>query len=63
MLLLLITLPLIGCFVLAFVDKTQLHFIRNFSLFWSLVILNVSLSLLFFFDPASTQFQFLEINS
>lgn len=62
MLLFLIVLPIIGCFVLAFVDKTNTSFIRNFSLFWSLLILNVSVSFLFFFDPASTQFQFLEIN-
>jgi NADH:ubiquinone oxidoreductase subunit 4 (subunit M) len=63
MLLCLIILPLIGCFVLCFVNKSELSFIRNFSLFWSLVILNFSVSLLFFFDPASTQFQFLKITS
>ena len=63
MLLLLIVLPLFGCFVLAFVDKTRSSFIRNFSLFWSLIIFNYSLCLLFFFDPTATQFQFLEINS
>jgi len=62
MLLFLILLPLFGCFVLAFVDKTQSGFIRNFSLFWSLIILNVSFSLLFFFDTTSTNFQFLEVN-
>jgi hypothetical protein len=33
MLLFLIVLPIIGCFVLAFVDKTNTSFIRNFSLF------------------------------
>jgi hypothetical protein len=33
MLLSLICLPLFGCFVLTFTSKTQLGFIRNFSLF------------------------------
>ena len=60
MLLSLICLPLFGCLVLTFTSKTQLGFIRNFSLFWSLIILNVSVSFLFFFDPTTTHFQFLE---
>jgi len=59
----LICLPLIGCFVLLFVDKTNINFIRNFSLFWSLLILNASVCLLFFFDPTTTQFQFLETSA
>jgi len=63
MLFFLICLPLIGCIVLVFTDKTRTHFIRNFSLFWSLLILNASVCLLFFFDPTSTQFQFLETSS
>ena len=62
MLLFLITLPLIGCFILFFTCKTKIFFIRNFSLFWSLLILNVSISLLFLFDPTETQFQFLDNN-
>ena len=60
MLLFLISLPLIGFFVLLFSKKTNVNFIRNFSLFWSLLILNVSVSFLFFFDQTSVQFQFLE---
>jgi len=62
MLLTLIFLPLFGCFVLSFVNKSRINFIRNFSLFWSLAILNFSISLLFFFDASATQFQFLESN-
>ena len=53
----LITLPLIGCFILSFIDKTQHRIIQNFSLFWSLIILNYSFILLFYFDPSIAQFQ------
>ena len=60
MLLLLISLPLFGCFVLFFMNKNQFLLIRNFSLFWSLCILNFTVLLLFFFDANSTQFQLLE---
>ena len=60
MLLTLIALPLIGCFVLFFTNKTNSSFICNFSLFWSLIILNYSWSLLLFFDATSLQFQFLQ---
>ena len=56
-------MPLFGCFVLTFLDKTKINLIRNFSLFWSLLILNFCVALLFFFDPTSTQFQFIETNS
>lgn len=59
MLLLLICLPLFGCVFLLFIDKVNHKFIRNFSLFWSLVILNYTFLLLFFFDPCSTDFQLL----
>jgi NADH:ubiquinone oxidoreductase subunit 4 (subunit M) len=62
MLLFLIILPLIGWFILFFTCKTRIFFIRNFSLFWSLFILNVSISLLFLFDPTETQSQFLDSN-
>jgi NADH:ubiquinone oxidoreductase subunit 4 (subunit M) len=61
MLLFLISLPLFGCFVLSFIDKTKQGLIRNFSLFWSLIILNISFSLLFFFDPTATHFQLMEV--
>ena len=60
MLLTLIALPLIGCFILFFTNKTNSSFICNFSLFWSLIILNYSWSLLLFFDATSLQFQFLQ---
>ena len=56
----LIILPLFGAFVLSFVEKTNLTFIRNFSLFWSLLIFNLSLLLLFFFDLTYGGFQFVE---
>ena len=58
-----ISLPLFACLVLVFTNKTEITFIRNFSLFWSLLILNVCITLLFFFDITSTHFQFLEANS
>lgn len=58
MLLALILTPLFGCFVLSFVDKTQHKFIQNFSLFWSLIILNLTFLLLFFFDQTVSDFQF-----
>ena len=59
MLLVLVLTPLFGCFVLTFVDKTQHKFIQNFSLFWSLIILNLCFSLLFFFDQTISEFQFI----
>lgn len=55
-------MPLFGCLVLLFTNKSETNFIRNFSLFWSLVIFNVCVGFLFFFDPTITQFQFLETN-
>ena len=58
-----IFLPLFACLVLVFTNKTEINFIRNFSLFWSLLILNVCVTLLFFFDITSTHFQFLEASS
>ena len=57
MLLGLITLPLVACIILSFIDKTQHRIIQNFSLFWSLIILNYSFILLFYFDPSISQFQ------
>jgi len=59
MLLILILMPLFGCFVLAFVDKTQHKFIQNFSLFWSLITLNLCFLLLFSFDQTVSDFQFI----
>jgi proton-translocating NADH-quinone oxidoreductase chain M len=56
-----ILLPLLACFILCFVDRTNYLFIRNFGLFCSLVILNICCALLFFFDPTVTHFQFIEV--
>lgn len=60
MLLNLILLPLFAAVFLSLIDRTNIIFIRNFSLFWSLVILNICFSFLFFFDPTVSTFQFLE---
>lgn len=63
MLLALILSPLIGCFVLSFIDKTQHKIIQRFSLFWSLIILNLCFLLLFFFDQTVSDFQFIYKNN
>lgn len=60
MLFFIILLPLVACFFLCFVDKTRYVFIRNFGLFWSLIILNICCVLLCFFDSTITHFQFFE---
>jgi proton-translocating NADH-quinone oxidoreductase chain M len=59
MLLPLLISPLVGCVVLSFIDKTNHKLIQNFSLFWSLVVLNFSFLLLFFFDQTTPEFQFI----
>jgi NADH-quinone oxidoreductase subunit M len=56
----LIMLPLVGAFALLFVDRTNAVFIRNFSLFWSLLVFNCSVFLLAGFDPLVSNFQFIE---
>lgn len=53
-------MPLLVCFVLILTDKTNIKFIRNFSLFASLVILNATFSLLFLFDSTLLHFQLLQ---
>lgn len=58
----LIGLPLIPCFLFCFVSKTNILLIRNFSLFWSLLILNICCLLLLFFDTSAGDFQFIFIN-
>ena len=63
MLFTIILLPLISCFFLSFVNKNNYVFVRNFGLFSSLVILNICCTLLFFFDPTATYFQFIEISN
>lgn len=60
MLLSLTILPSIGALVLCLTPSTNRSFIRNFSLFWSLLIFNLSIILFCFFDPANTQFQMCE---
>jgi NADH:ubiquinone oxidoreductase subunit 4 (subunit M) len=52
--------PAAGAIILFFVDKTNTRFIRNFSLFWSLLVFNFTVLLLFFFEPATTHFQLVE---
>lgn len=57
MLLSLTALPAIGAILLCFTPASNRKFIRNFSLFWSLLVLNLSILLFCFFDPANSQFQ------
>ena len=57
MILSLVCLPAVGAVCLFLFDKTNISVIRNFSLFWSLLIFNLSICLLFAFDPTSSQFQ------
>jgi NADH-quinone oxidoreductase subunit M len=59
----LILCPLAGAFFLCFVNQTNVTFIRNFGLFWSLLILNFCCAILFFFDPTITHLQFVESNA
>jgi len=60
MLLFLVVLPLFGAVFLTFLNKTNYTLIRNFSLFWSLLIFNFSIVLLFFFDFTKTDLQLIE---
>ena len=57
MLLLLILSPLFAVLVLLFIEKTNLWFHRNFALFWSLLVFNFSILLLFVFDSTFSGFQ------
>ena len=57
MLLTLCLLPLLGAFILCFIDRSRIVFIRNFSLIWSLIILNVAACLLLYYNPAGAEFQ------
>jgi NADH-quinone oxidoreductase subunit M len=63
MLFILILLPLFGAFFLCFVNRINNKSIRNFGLFWSLLILNFCCATLFFFDPTIGHFQFVETNN
>ena len=56
----LILLPIIGAIALFFIDRTNSVLIRNFSLFWSLLVFNCSILLLMSFDPTQSGFQFIE---
>jgi proton-translocating NADH-quinone oxidoreductase chain M len=60
MLLILTTAPLFGAFLLFFTEKRHQDFIRNFSLFWSLLTFNLTLFLLIMFDTTNTQFQLVQ---
>jgi NADH:ubiquinone oxidoreductase subunit 4 (subunit M) len=52
--------PLLGAVILFFTDKTNKSFVKNFSLFWSLLVFYLTIFLLILFDPTSTQFQLIE---
>jgi NADH:ubiquinone oxidoreductase subunit 4 (subunit M) len=52
--------PLLGAVILFFTDKTNKSFVKNFSLFWSLLVFYLTIFLLIFYDPTSTQFQLIE---
>lgn len=56
----LILLPFLGAVALLFIDRTNTVFIRNFSLFWSLLVFNCSILLLVAYDPTSSNFQLIE---
>ena len=51
--------PLFGILALSFIKKTNVDLIRKFALFWSLVIFNFSIILLFYFDLTFGGFQFI----
>jgi NADH:ubiquinone oxidoreductase subunit 4 (subunit M) len=57
MLAFLILSPLFAVVILLFADKANFWFHRNFSLFWSLLVFNFSILLLFVFDPTVSGFQ------
>lgn len=52
--------PLLGAVILFFTDKTNKSFVKNFSLFWSLLVFFLTIFFLILFDPTSTQFQLIE---
>jgi NADH-quinone oxidoreductase subunit M len=58
MLLMLNVSPLIAALILAFIPKTNRKLLRSASLAFSIVILNLSIGLIGFFDVTNTQFQF-----
>ena len=60
MLFFIILSPLLGCFILCFINKTNYFWIRNFGLLWSLIILNICTVLVFSFDPTINHYQFVE---
>jgi NADH:ubiquinone oxidoreductase subunit 4 (subunit M) len=51
---------LLGAVILFFTDKTNKSFVKNFSLFWSLLVFYLTIFLLILFDPTSIQFQLIE---
>jgi len=52
--------PLLGAVILFFTDKTNKSFVKNFSLFWSLLVFFLTFFPLMLFNPTSTQFQLIE---
>ena len=57
MLLFLIILPILGAIILVMIPKANNSFSRLFSLYWSILVFNFSILLLFVFDPSITWFQ------
>lgn len=60
MLFYIILLPVFGCFILFFIPNSNKNLIKNFSLLWSLLILNITFFLLLYFDPTNIQFQMVD---
>ena len=58
MLISLLITPMIGALIVSFLPKSKRSFIKNFSLFWSLIVFNLSVVLFCFFDSTNSQFQF-----
>lgn len=57
MLLTLTSLPFIGALIIIFLPTADRVFVQKFSLFWSLLIFNFSVALLFVFDPSVSWYQ------
>ena len=60
MLFLFCLLPAFGAFLLFFVSKNNVFFIKNFSLVWTLLVFNISIVICLSFDSFCLDFQFLE---
>ena len=62
MLFYLILSPAVGAIIIFFMKRSHVKLIKNFSLIWSLFILNFCIYFILILDPASTKFQFVEQN-